>query len=136
MTTGANRRRARRRYLLVLTAACLAVLILGVSAARDGMTYYRTPSEAREGLTVGTTLRLGGLVIPGSLEHGDEISTLLLTDGATDVTVAYSGRMPAVVREGEGAVVHGSFDSTGVFQASEILLRHSNEYRAPSEAPG
>src|SRR5699024_2845152 len=104
-----------------------------ISASRDGMTYYRTPSETAGQVTNEATMRLGGLVLPGSLVQSDEVSTLTLSDGATDVSVAYEGRVPALVQEGEGAVVHGSFDSDGVFWAEEILLRHSNEYRAPEE---
>lgn len=127
-------RRSRRRYLALLAAACLGVGVLAFSASNDGMTYYRTPTEARGQIVAQDTMRLGGLVLPGSMEQSDEVSTMRLSDGATDITVHYPGRMPALVQEGEGAVVHGAFDADGVFQAEEILLRHSNEYRAPSEA--
>lgn len=125
--------RSRRRYLVVLVAACLGVGLLAASASNDGMTYYRTPSEASGQIVAAETMRLGGLVLPGTMAAGDDLSTMRLSDGATDITVHYRGRMPALVQEGEGAVVHGAFDADGVFQAEEILLRHSNEYRAPTE---
>jgi len=124
-------REARRRRIGLLGAACAALLVLGWWASADGLTYYLTPSEAKAGGYPDGTLRVGGLVVSGSLQEADERSTLLLTDGASDIVVSYPGRMPAVVVEGQGAVAEGTFDDAGVLHAERLLMRHSNEYRAP-----
>lgn len=127
----------RRRILLgVLAAGCAGLTALAVTAADEGMAYYRTPSEMAGVSAPGDSVRLGGLVVRGSLAETAERSTLVLTDGATQVTVSYPGRFPDVVREGEGAVVHGTVHPDGAVAAEEIVLRHSNEYTAPDpEAP-
>ena len=117
----------------ILLAACAGLAGLGVAAADDGMSYFRTPSELAGTTQQGDAVRLGGMVQPGSMVESVEESTVTLTDGATDVTVSYPGRLPDVVREGEGAVVDGTMGADGVIVADQIVLRHSNEYRAPAE---
>ncbi|MEO9248243.1 cytochrome c maturation protein CcmE [Citricoccus nitrophenolicus] len=117
----------------ILLAACAGLAGLGVAAADDGMSYFRTPSELVGTTQRGDAVRLGGMVQPGSMVETVEESTVILTDGASDVTVSYPGRLPDVVREGEGAVVDGTMGADGVIMADDIVLRHSNEYRAPGE---
>ncbi|MGW9551439.1 cytochrome c maturation protein CcmE [Citricoccus zhacaiensis] len=123
----------RTARLGLLLAACAGLAGLGVAAADDGMSYFRTPSELVGTTRPGDSVRLGGMVMPGSVVEAVEESTVTLTDGATDVTVSYPGRLPDVVREGEGAVVDGTMGEDGVVAADHIVLRHSNEYRAPGE---
>lgn len=132
--------RARRRSVLVLLAVCAALAAIAgtIAADDDGLVYYRTPTEVMyaDSAATGETVRVGGLVVAGSVRESAESSSLVLTDGSTDVEVQYAGRMPDVVQEGQGAVVEGRWQSTGVLQAEEVVMRHSNEYRAPEEPLG
>lgn len=132
MTPSARRRTAA---IVVLGAVVAVLALLGSRFADEGVVYYRTPSEVA-GLEPGPqSMRLSGLVVTGSVDRSDLRSSLLLTDGAADVTVHYDGRLPASVRQGEGAVVEGRLASNGVFHADEVLLRHSNEYRPAESGP-
>ncbi len=115
-----------------------AIAALGVKFADEGVVYFRTPSEltGAQELTSGAqpeTVRLAGLVVPGSVERSTDESWLQLTDGAVEVDVRFAGRLPATVVEGEGAVVEGRLVEAEVFYADRVLLRHSNEYR-PAES--
>lgn len=128
--------RGRKFSAVVLVAASLALAGIAGFAGEDGLVYYRTPTEVAHSATRTDPVRVGGLVLVGSVEQSDTESTLLLSDGATEITVVYPGRLPAVVQEGQGAVVEGTWRPDGVLQGEELLLRHSNEYRAPvEEAP-
>ncbi|MFC8923068.1 cytochrome c maturation protein CcmE [Cellulosimicrobium sp. NPDC057127] len=132
MTVPAPRpRRARAVRWAVVVAAVLGTGAIAWSATQDGMTYYRTPSEVAADARASRDVRLGGMVVPGSVAERDEAATFVLTDGAVDVRVRYAGSLPGTVREGEGAVVEGRVDDQGVLHATTVLLRHSNEYRAP-----
>ena len=55
-----------------------------------------------------------------------------LTDGTTRVTVVGSGAPPALLREGAGAVVEGSFDPGGTFRATSVIAKHDERYAPPS----
>jgi cytochrome c-type biogenesis protein CcmE len=124
----------RRRAWAVLLVAGLGLAALLTSAARDGLTYWGTPSELTAQGTPDRDVRLGGLVVQGSVAQDAAGTSFVLTDGATDVTVRYAGALPATVREGEGAVVEGVLDGQ-VLHARSVLLRHSNEYRPPESTP-
>lgn len=128
MTTAAPR--GRGRAWLVLGAAGLGLVGLLVSATQDGLTYWGTPSELTAQSRPHGDVRLGGLVVTGTVVEDHTGTSFVLTDGATDVTVRYPGSLPATVREGEGAVVEGVLDGH-VLHARSVLLRHSNEYRPP-----
>lgn len=114
----------------LLVVACTGVGVLGVIAANESVTYYLTPTEAVASPDR-TGMRVGGLVVTGSIDETAEQSSLVITDGTTDLTVLYEGRVPDVILEGQGAVVEGRFTAGGDFVGTAIVMRHSNEYRAP-----
>jgi cytochrome c-type biogenesis protein CcmE len=117
----------------VLGVVALAgVVVLAASGFQDTLTYYRTPTEvAQDHPPPDQRFRVGGMVVPGSVERdGGEVS-FVLTDGATDIDVVSTGTPPKTFRAGQGAVVEGLLSEPGTFHADRVLVRHSNEYRAP-----
>lgn len=124
---------AERRWGVgLLAGAVVGLTALVLSASADGLVYYRTPTEAVAAPSSDGTLRVAGLVVAGTLERGDDVSEFVVTDGATQLHVRYEGRLPPLVQEGEGAVVEGRLGADGTIAATEVLLRHSNEY-GPAE---
>ncbi|MBI3636596.1 MAG: cytochrome c maturation protein CcmE, partial [Candidatus Rokubacteria bacterium] len=57
-----------------------------------------------------------------------------LTDGRASVPVRHHGTAPDLFGEGRGAVVEGRWSGDGYFQASQILAKHSEDYKAPHDA--
>ncbi len=53
----------------------------------------------------------------------------VVTDGATEVPVAYVGDDPApdLFKEGQGTIAKGYYRA-GVFEASELLAKHDESY--------
>ncbi|HEY6935066.1 MAG TPA: cytochrome c maturation protein CcmE [Marmoricola sp.] len=128
-----RRRSGRRRWSLV---ALVGVLVLGVgllsAAALQGtFTYYKTPSELM-GTAVRSdqSVRLGGLVAPGSVHHRGDVVRFVVTDGANDIPVVSHGTPPSTFRGGQGAVVVGHYVDGKTFRADTVEVRHSNQYRA------
>lgn len=128
----------RRQRLLLgggLIAVALGALVL--TGVRQSVVYFVTPSElVAQDRPAGRAYRLGGMVVQGSLQQ--DIATreqrFLLTDGRTSVPVHHRGIPPDLFAEGRGAVVEGRLDADGTFQASLIMAKHSEEYRAPEAA--
>jgi cytochrome c-type biogenesis protein CcmE len=121
----------RARPVRLFAVAGVAVLAVGVLAAAglDGaLVYYRTPVEAVAAPVTDERVRVGGLVVDGSLDRSGETVTFEITDGVADVTVVHVGTLPAIFREGQGAVVEGRFTADGVLRSDTVLVRHSNEY--------
>ena len=83
------------------------------------------PGPARRG----TRIRLGGLVKDGSLVRGNNLTFRFdVTDGKTEIPVAYTGVLPDLFREGQGVVAEGVLDGGGVFNADTILAKHDETY--------
>jgi cytochrome c-type biogenesis protein CcmE len=89
-----------------------------------------------EASTGGRAYRLGGMVVQGSLKQDAAAREhrFLLTDGKASVPVYHRGIPPDLFAEGRGAVVEGTLGADGTFQASSIMAKHSEEYRAPDGA--
>ena len=108
---------------------------LALSGVGNALVYYLTPTElaARGEAAIGQSVRLGGLVLPGSISGSATDLTFVLTDGATEITVHSSVAPASSFREGAGAVVEGVLRVDGVFEADEILVKHDENYVAPTE---
>lgn len=123
-------KKKRRIQIIVLAFAALALStgLIGY-AMRDGINFFRTPSQVTQNPPPPTeTFRIGGLVVEGSLKRGQsETVTFRVTDTATEVPVSYTGVLPDLFGEGEGMVGTGRLVD-GVFQATEILAKHDETY--------
>lgn len=123
-------KKQRRIQIIVLAsiALVLSTALIGY-AMRDGINFFRSPSEVVETPPAPTEVfRIGGLVEDGTLVRGrGETVTFRVTDGGASVPVAYTGVLPDLFGEGEGMVGTGRFVD-GVFEASEILARHDETY--------
>ena len=126
-----------RRFLIggVIILAALSYLIYG--SMQEAMVYFKTPSELKaDGSAVeGKFLRIGGMVVVGSLEKDLERRTFRfqITDGKESIPVYYQGVPPDLFSEGKGAVVEGKIGENKIFQASTIMAKHSEEYSPPKE---
>ena len=80
-------------------------------------------------------VRLGGQVKPGTVVWDDKTLDLRFVitdvDGVSDIVVHSKGAPPQMFRDGMGVVVEGRFGSDKVFQSTQLMVKHSNEYRAP-----
>ena len=123
-------RKKRRVQVIVLTAVALAGAtgLVGY-AMRDGINFFRAPAQvAAEPPGPEEVFRLGGLVTPGSLKRGQgKTIRFTVTDGAAEVPVEYTGILPDLFGEGQGAVATGSYVD-GTFRATEILAKHDEDY--------
>ncbi|PRY95508.1 cytochrome c-type biogenesis protein CcmE [Hasllibacter halocynthiae] len=112
----------------------LAVVLLAASTAlvgyamRDGISFFRSPSQVAEAPPPPSEVfRVGGLVAEGTLVSQGETVVFDVTDGGAAVRVSYTGITPDLFREGEGVVALGRLED-GVFTASELLARHDETY--------
>ncbi|MEM8629790.1 MAG: cytochrome c maturation protein CcmE [Pseudomonadota bacterium] len=123
-------KKRRRIQVIVLAFVALAAstALIGY-AMRDGINFFRSPSQiVAEPPGPSETFRIGGLVEEGTLIRGQgEVVRFSVTDGGASVPVTYVGVLPDLFGEGEGMVGTGQFVN-GVFQASEILARHDETY--------
>ena len=124
--------RKQRRLVLIGGALCVLAIAVGLmlNAFRDSIVFFNSPTDvAEKHIPPGTRIRIGGLVKAGSLVRGDDLKIRFdVTDGNSDIAVAYQGVLPDLFREGQGVVAEGALDSGGLFDADTILAKHDENY--------
>ena len=117
----------------LIVVGCPIATGLALLALRENINLFFSPSQIVDGTAPSnTTIRLGGMVVSGSIQRGDNLGvTFVLTDLAEQVTVAYEGILPDLFREGQGIVTQGKLDSTGRFLAEQVLAKHDETYMPP-----
>ena len=129
----------KRRVFLVgaLAVAAAALGFVAFGNIGENLVYYWDPSQlvAAGDKSVGATIRLGGVVKAGTMDWNPDASELefVVSDGKEDVAVHCQGAPPQMFREGIGVVVEGTMTKAGVFESSRLMVKHSNEYKAPEE---
>jgi cytochrome c-type biogenesis protein CcmE len=128
-----------RRWGVLLAVALVAAAIgwLAFSGIGNALVYYRTPTELKalgaDG--IGASIRLGGLVQPGTLTCDQGAVEFVITDGDTNINVRSGPRHSSLLcpREGVGVVLEGQLNPLGVFEPTQVIVKHDENYVAPSE---
>jgi len=120
-----------------LAIAALALTWIAVGSIGTNLVYYWTPTELTEAgdEANNATIRLGGMVKPGTIDWDQDSGVLnfVVHDGASSVPVRASEIPPQMFRENIGVVVEGRLGADGVFVSNRLLVKHDNEYRAPTD---
>jgi cytochrome c-type biogenesis protein CcmE len=127
---------SKRRVIVALLVIAGALGWVLVSGLRNSLVYYRTPTEIlKMGRTaIGEPIRLGGYVVPGSVQHGANALRFVVSDGTSRMSVATTAEVPSLFRSGQGVVLEGQEGRDGAFHADTVLVKHNGVYRPP--APG
>lgn len=130
--------RHKRLAMIAGGLAALAVAAAFVLAAfRENLVFFYTPSQvAANEVPRGQAFRIGGMVVPGSVQRQPDGVTVrfVVTDTAKNVPVAYRGILPDLFREGKGVVTQGKLGGDGLFLASDVLAKHDENYMPPAAA--
>ncbi len=136
MTSGLRhlmRRRAAAAVALLVVLGAFGYLLAG--GLGENLVYFWSPNEllAKGADAYDKPVRLGGQVVPGSVQWNAERLELRfrVTDGTEQVSVRSKGAPPQMFRDGIGVVVEGRYRRGGEFESHNLMVKHSNEYRAP-----
>lgn len=124
------------RKLQFIIGGVIIAAILGtvVYQSTESTVFFYTPNEilAEKASFEGKEIRIGGRVVPKSTQWDPakvQLSFRVTENGKTFIPVVYLGPKPDLYREGQGVVVEGRMESGGVFRASTLLVKHSEEYK-------
>jgi cytochrome c-type biogenesis protein CcmE len=126
----------RQRLYIVLFIVIGASIAAGLAfwALRDNMNFFYAPAQVARGeAPAGKTIRVGGLVVPGSLERSDsglEVS-FTVTDNQSRLEILYKGILPDLFAEGQGIIAVGELLGNGRFRAVQVLAKHDENYMPP-----
>jgi cytochrome c-type biogenesis protein CcmE len=131
-----TRKRRMTGILLILIGVSIATAIT-VYSLRQNMLFFVSPADIEEqNLPLGREFRLGGLVLPGSVQRAEDGLAVQfdVSDGADSITVKYDGILPDLFSEGQGVIVRGQLETPDLFIAHEVLAKHDENYMPPEVA--
>lgn len=137
-----------RRKQRLITVGVIGGMVIGavslmLFALNDNIDLFYTPSEIIDGKgqaavkpQIGQRLRIGGMVVEGSVQRNQDTLAVEfdLVDTGPIVTVSYIGILPDLFREGQGIVATGVLQENNLIVADEVLAKHDEEYRPPELA--
>jgi cytochrome c-type biogenesis protein CcmE len=130
------RRKSRRFMIGAFLVAATAFAVIAWSGISRNLVYYWTPSDlhANGQKAYGANIRLGGMVVPGSIRKLQGSAVEFDVKDATDVIrVKTSTVPPQMFRENIGVVVEGTMVPGGYFQSTRLMVSHNNEYKPPEK---
>jgi cytochrome c-type biogenesis protein CcmE len=130
----------RRKRMVVVGLILLGVSVaafFALQAFQKNLLYFFTPTQVAAGeAPKGYPFRVGGLVVTGTVKREPNSLNVRFTisDGVVTIPVSYSGILPDLFREGQGIISIGKLNAQGVFEASEVLAKHDENYMPPEVA--
>ncbi len=129
----------KKRLMLILGLVFGTALIVGLvmfSLSENINLFYSTSQIAKGEAPIGTRIRVGGMVVDGSLKRASDSLKVAfaLTDYEHQLNVEFTGILPDLFREGQGIIAQGKMDAQGIFQADEVLAKHDENYMPPEIA--
>lgn len=123
------RRRRLITILFISLGLSLAVAVM-LYALKQNISLFYSPSQVASGEAPNDRfIRVGGMVVPGSVTRGEGMSvSFKVTDYQNTVAIQYSGILPDLFREGQGIVAYGQLRDDQIFQASDVLAKHDENY--------
>lgn len=136
------RRKKRLVFASALIGGVAAIASLLIYALNSNLDLFFTATEVVQGRAdglkpeVGQRIRIGGMVVEGSVERDPSSLKIAfqVADTGPAVTVLYDGMLPDLFREGQGIVAQGTLVGPDTLEASEVLAKHDENYMSPEIA--
>ena len=125
--------KTRLLFLVSIILITLSFLIFIYLNLKQNILYFKTPSEIfMNSPTDGNSMiRVGGMVKKDSIRQNNKEIKFILTDYKKELIVVYSGTVPNLFSEEQGAVVEGILNDKKYLIADRILAKHDENYMPP-----
>ncbi len=122
--------------VLIALPSLVMAAVVAAMALRERAVYFYPPAELPAASELaGREIRLGGMVVEGSLKPGEGSKVVFaITDFEKTVTIEYDDLLPPLFGDGQGVIVQGMLREDGHFVASEVMAKHDENYTPPEIA--
>ena len=125
--------KTRLSFLISIILITLSFLIFIYFNLKQNILYFKTPSEIfmNGPIERNSMIRVGGMVKKDSIRQNNKEIKFILTDYKKELIVVYSGTVPNLFSEEQGAVVEGILNDKKYLIADRILAKHDENYMPP-----
>jgi cytochrome c-type biogenesis protein CcmE len=128
---------ARSKFIVGGVVIVAALAWLGFVGFQESKAYYITVDELHDlkGSFEGKTLKIAGDVVAGSIDRSKPRIEFVIAGLKNQVRIRYTGSdiIPDTFKDGSKALVEGTVDSGGVFNARHIEAKCASKYEAEYE---
>ena len=120
-------------FLVSIIFITLSFLIFIYLNLKQNILYFKTPSEIfiNNQIKENSMIRVGGMVKKDSIRQNNKEISFVLTDYKKELIVVFSGTVPNLFSEEQGAVVEGVLNDKKYLIADRILAKHDENYMPP-----
>ena len=125
--------KTRLLFLVSIILITLSFLIFIYLNLKQNILYFKTTSEIfmNNPIEGNSMIRVGGMVKKDSIRQSKKEIKFILTDYKKELIVVYSGAVPNLFSEEQGAVVEGILNDKKYLIADRILAKHDENYMPP-----
>ncbi len=120
----------------------IAIILVAVaweafSGFQQSKTYYVTVKELTSGKSTHQHVRVGGIIVPGSIHRAGETLTFSISQENQTIPVTYVGKatLPDDFKGGANAIVEGDYLADGTFRAQQVQAKCASKYQAVPPPP-
>jgi cytochrome c-type biogenesis protein CcmE len=126
--------RKKIRFGVGIAVVIIVLVLFALSGFQEGKAYYKTIEEltAMGDAAYGVRMKIAGYVADGSIRRtGTQVAFQLEQEGLT-LPVNYIGTAPVpdTFKDGSEAVVEGTYNEDGTFEANKIQAKCASKYEA------
>jgi cytochrome c-type biogenesis protein CcmE len=116
-------------FVLLFSVSGISLILYSLNSNLD---YFFTPTELKkQNIPSDKRIKLGGMVLKGSLEREASEISFVVTDYENSLRVIYDGIVPDLFKEESGVVVLGFYRDDMIY-AEEVLAKHDENYMPPN----
>ena len=125
--------KTRLLFIISIILITLTFLIFIYLNLKQNILYFKTPSDIfmNSPIKGNSMIRVGGMVKKDSIRQSNKEIKFILTDYKKELIVVYSGAVPNLFSEEQGAVVEGILNDKKYLIADRILAKHDENYMPP-----
>jgi cytochrome c-type biogenesis protein CcmE len=133
--TPVERRTGVRLRYAIVGLLCIGAVIWMITLMQRNVVFFKTVSNAvadRDG-DGSRSMRIGGAVVPGTIEQTAGGVRFELTEGGVTVHVDHVGNEPGLFKDCAPVVAEGHWEQQ-TFASTRLLIKHGNDYKPPPDA--
>ncbi len=124
-------KRSKNRLVVVtvIILGLLAILLYSATRGGNNLSYFKTVTEINNDSTlIGKSVRVGGKVIPKTIVKSGTKATFKITDSKNQITVTYSGALPATFADNIQVIAEGTYKKKGLVEAESLVTKCPSKY--------
>tara|TARA_Y100000590_G_scaffold456335_1_gene606716 strand:+ start:436 stop:876 length:441 start_codon:yes stop_codon:yes gene_type:complete len=119
-------------FSLTLLSVAISLILIN---SKKNLIFFFTPSELfAESMTIDTKIRVGGFVKKDSFKKNQKENNynFIITDNKNEINIEYTGILPDLFKEENGAVIEGILINKNKILASKVFAKHDENYMPSS----